>query len=44
MRTTQAGDRFDKNRTGFRGEEEIAFTADPPVLAGAFQGITTFVL
>lgn len=41
--TTEAGDRFDKNLTGLRFEEEIGFNADPPVLAGAFQRITTIV-
>jgi HK97 family phage major capsid protein len=39
----EAGDRWDKNLTGFRGEEEIAFNADPPVLAGAFQRVTTLI-
>ena len=38
-----AGDRWDKNLTGFRAEEEFAFNADPPVLAGAFQRITTLI-
>ena len=41
--STEAGDRFDKNLTGLRFEEEIGFNADPPVLAGAFQRITTIV-
>lgn len=41
--SNEAGDRWDKNLTGFRGEEELAFNADPPVLAGAFQRITTIV-
>ena len=36
----EAGDRWDKNLTGFRGEEEFAFNADPYVLAGRFQRIT----
>lgn len=40
---TEAGDRWDKNLTGFRGEEELAFNADPPVLAGAFQGVTALI-
>jgi HK97 family phage major capsid protein len=35
----EAGDRWDKNLTGFRFEEEIAFNADPFVAAGAFQRI-----
>ena len=26
-----------------RGEEEMAFNADPPVLAGAFQAVTTLI-
>lgn len=33
----QAGDRWDKNLVGFRGEEEIAFNASPAVYTGAFQ-------
>ena len=41
--TNEAGDRWDKNLTGFRGEEEMAFNADPAVLGGAFQRITTIV-
>lgn len=36
----QAGDRWDKNLTGFRGEEEIAFDARPYVYTGYFQRIT----
>ena len=36
----QAGDRWDKNLTGFRGEEEIAFDARPFVYTGYFQRIT----
>lgn len=35
--SNEAGDRWDKNLTGFRGEEEIAFNADPYVSAGLFQ-------
>lgn len=35
----EAGDRWDKNLTGFRGEEEFAFNADPYVLAGRFERI-----
>ena len=41
--STEAGDRWDKNLTGFRFEEEIGFNADPPVLAGAFQAVTTLI-
>lgn len=37
--SSEAGDRWDKNLTGFRGEEEFAFNADPYVLAGRFQRI-----
>ena len=37
----QAGTRWDKNLTGFRAEEEIAFNADPYVVAGMFQRITS---
>lgn len=32
-----AGDRWDKNLTGFRGEEDIAFDARPYVYTGYFQ-------
>lgn len=39
----QAGTRWDKNETGFRGEEEIGFQADPYVVAGLFQRITAIV-
>ena len=39
----EAGDRWDKNLTGFRFEEEIAFNATPYVLAGYFQRITDAV-
>ena len=35
--TDQAGDRWDKNLIGFRGEMEIAFDARPAVFAGAFE-------
>ena len=35
----EAGDRWDKNLVGFRGEEEFAFNADPYVSAGRFQRI-----
>lgn len=39
----QAGDRWDKNLTGFRGEEEIGFNADPYVATGHFQRITNLI-
>lgn len=35
--SSEAGDRWDKNLTGFRGEEEIAFDARPAVFTGKFQ-------
>jgi HK97 family phage major capsid protein len=35
--STEAGDRWDKNLTGFRAEEEIGFNADPYVVQGQFQ-------
>ena len=38
--SSEAGDRWDKNLTGFRGEEEIAFDARPAVYTGNFQRIT----
>lgn len=38
----QAGTRWDTNETGFRGEEEIGFNADPYVTAGMFQRVTDF--
>lgn len=41
--STEAGDRWDKNLTGFRAEEEIGFNADSPVLVGAFQRITGLI-
>jgi HK97 family phage major capsid protein len=37
--SSEAGDRWDKNLTGFRGEEEIAFDARPAVYTGNFQRI-----
>jgi HK97 family phage major capsid protein len=37
-----AGTRWDTNETGFRGEEEIGFNADPYVVSGMFQRITDF--
>ena len=39
----QAGTRWDKNETGFRGEEEIAFDARPPVYTGRFQRVINTV-
>lgn len=36
----QAGTRWDLNLTGFRGEEEIGFNADPYVASGLFQLIS----
>jgi HK97 family phage major capsid protein len=41
--STEAGDRWDKNLTGFRGEEEIAFDARPSVYTGHFQRITNIL-
>lgn len=35
--SSEAGERWDRNLTGFRGEEEIGFNAQPSVYAGAFQ-------
>jgi len=35
--SNEAGDRWDKNLTGFRAEEDIAFNADPYVVSGHFQ-------
>lgn len=40
----EAGDRWDKNLTGFRFEEEIAFNATPYVLAGYFQRVIDAVV
>mgnify|MGYP003580393169 CR=1 FL=1 len=37
--STEANDRWDKNLTGFRAEEEIAFNADPYVASGLFQRV-----
>jgi HK97 family phage major capsid protein len=37
--SSEAGDRWDKNLTGFRFEEDMAFNADPYVAAGLFQRI-----
>jgi hypothetical protein len=41
--SSEAGDRWDKNLTGFRAEEEIAFNATPYVLGGGFQRITGLI-
>lgn len=41
--SSEAGDRWDKNLTGFRGELELAWNADPYVLSGAFQVVTTLI-
>lgn len=38
--STESGNRFDRNLTGFRGEEEIAFNADAFVLTGMVQKVT----
>lgn len=37
--STEANDRWDKNLTGFRAEEEIGFNADPYVASGFFQRV-----
>ena len=39
----QAGTRWDYNLTGFRGEEEMAFNADPYVASGMFQLVADLV-
>lgn len=39
----QAGDRWDKNLIGFRGEEDMAFDARPAVYSGALQMVTDVV-
>lgn len=41
--SSEANDRWDKNLTGFRGEEEIAFDARPFVYTGRFQRITNIL-
>lgn len=41
--SSEAGDRWDKNLTGFRGEEGIAMDARPAVYTGKFQRITNAV-
>lgn len=38
--STESGNRFDRNLTGFRGEEEMAFNADAFVLTGMIQKVT----
>jgi HK97 family phage major capsid protein len=38
--SSEAGNRFDYNLTGFRAEEEIAFNATPYVVAGKAQRLT----
>ena len=38
-----AGDRWDKNLIGFRGEEEIGFNAETPVHVGAAQLMTSVI-
>ena len=38
--SSEAGNRFDQNVTGFRAEEELGFTADPWYLTGHFQRVT----
>jgi HK97 family phage major capsid protein len=41
--TDVAGDRWDKNLIGFRGEMEIAVNADTAVAVGAFQLVTGLI-
>jgi HK97 family phage major capsid protein len=41
--SSEAGDRWDKNLTGFRAEEEIAFDARPYVFGGSFQRVIDVV-
>jgi hypothetical protein len=41
--SSEAGDRWDKNLTGFRGEEDIAFDARPAVYTGYFQRLIDVV-
>jgi HK97 family phage major capsid protein len=38
--SSEAGNRFDQNITGFRAEEEFAFNAEPTVYTGRVQEIT----
>ena len=35
--SSEAGNRFDQNVTGFRDEEEMGFSAEPAVRAGRVQ-------
>jgi hypothetical protein len=37
--SSEAGSRFDQNVTGFRGEEEFGFNAEPYVRTGRFVKI-----
>jgi hypothetical protein len=39
VRLGEAGSRFDQNVTGFRGEEEFGFNAEPYVRTGKFVKI-----
>jgi HK97 family phage major capsid protein len=41
--SSEAGDRWDKNLTGFRAEEEMGFDARPYVAAGLFQRVVDAV-
>ena len=41
--SSEAGDRWDKNLTGFRGESEVAFDARPAVYTGKFQRIVNIL-
>lgn len=41
--STEANTRWDLNLTGFRGEEEIGFNADPYVSSGIFQMVTGLI-
>ena len=38
--SSEGGNRFDQNITGFRAEEEFAFTAEPIVKTGRLQEVT----
>jgi HK97 family phage major capsid protein len=38
--SSEGGNRFDQNVTGFRAEEEFAFTAEPMVKTGRLQEVT----
>jgi hypothetical protein len=37
--SSEAGNRFDQNTTGFRGEEEMGYNAEPDVRTGKFVKI-----